>query len=447
MKQKLFICFFLILLVVVLVGLNAATYVQREKTPDSEMQPNRSTYNSGATGTQAFYTLLAESGRKVTRWQEPPSALLTSKTPPAVFVVIGSVRREFTGQATESLLRWTSNGGRLVIIDRAPPNELVKTTSNWKLDLTVKPDVELFTIDPSDQKQMIGETVAIKPVQPTLYTQGVNAVQPSKFAASVSFSESETPAGADSDLGAGNGIVTQKDDDPPPSELAPIVHFGSSAQNLVVETTYGNGKIIFLSDPYIVSNNGIGLVDNAQLGLNLVAAGSSVVAFDEYHQGYGNDSNRLLQFFAGTPVVAIFLQTALLIGLVLYSQSRRFARAVPEPEADRLSKLEYVGAMAELQSRARAFDLAIENIYAEFRRRAARLFGLDIKDATCDKLAPRISERTGLDNRAVYDTLYKCEDIIRGEPTNKREVVRLTDELRAIEQNLGISRGGRRSDR
>jgi hypothetical protein len=103
--------------------------------------------------------------------------------------------------------------------------------------------------------------------------------------------------------------------------------------------------------------------------------------------------------------------------------------------------------MAELQSRARAFDLAIENIYAEFRRRAARLFGLDIKDATCDKLAPRISERTGLDNRAVYDTLYKCEDIIRGEPTNKREVVRLTDELRAIEQKLGISRGGRRSDR
>ncbi len=457
MKQKLFICFFLILLVVVLVGLNAATYVQREKTPDSEMQPNRSTFNSGATGTQAFYTLLAESGRKVTRWQEPPSALLTSKSPPAVFVVVGSVRREFTGQATESLLRWTSNGGRLVIIDREPPNELVKTTSNWKLDLIMNPDVDLFTIDPSDQKQMIGETVAIKPVQPTIYTQGVNAVQPSKFAASVSFSKSETPAGADSDLGAGNGIVTQKDDDPPPrlatydvpppSELAPIVHFGSSAQNLVVETTYGNGKIIFLSDPYIVSNNGIGLVDNAQLGLNLVAAGSSVVAFDEYHQGYGNDSNRLLQFFAGTPVVAIFLQTALLIGLVLYSQSRRFARAVPEPEVDRLSKLEYVGAMAELQSRARAFDLAIENIYAEFRRRAARLFGLDIKDATCDKLAPRISERTGLDNRAVYDTLYKCEDIIRGEPTNKREVVRLTDELRAIEQKLGIARGTRRGER
>lgn len=451
MKQKLIIFFFLILLVGVLIGLNAATYVQREKTPDSEMQPNRSTYNSGATGTQAFYTLLAETGRKVTRWQEPPSALLTSKSPPAVFVIIGSLRREFTDQEADSVLRWTSNGGRLVIIGREPPKELVKTTSNWHLDLTMKPDLDLFTIDPSDQKLMIGETVAVKPVQPTLYTNGVNAVQKSKFAASVSFSRLESFTDTDSevaDRGAAQNSYEPPPsvayDAPPPSELAPIVHFGSSAQNLVVEATYGSGKIILLSDPYVVSNNGISLVDNAQLGLNLVSAGSSTVAFDEYHQGYGSDSNRFLEFFAGTPVIAIFLHSALLIGLIFYSQSRRFARAVPEPEADRLSKLEYVAAMAELQGRARAFDLAIENIYAEFRRRAARLFGLDIRDATCDKLAPRISERTGLDNRTVYDTLYKCEDIIRGEPTNRREIVRLTEELRAIEKKLGIIREGTR---
>jgi hypothetical protein len=455
MKQKLFIFLFLILLIVVLVGLNAATYVQREKMPDSEMTPNRSTYNSGATGTQAFYTLLSETGRKVTRWQEPPAALLTSKSPPALFVVIGSVRREFTDNEIDSLLRWVSGGGRLVVIDREPPRELIKTTSTWKLDLMPKPDVDLFTIDPSDQKQMIGESVAVKPVQPTLYTQGVNAVQPSKFAASVGFSKLEEEK-SEGGPGFGSGLSSQSDDDeppsatydvPPPSDIAPIVHFGSSAQNLVVETQYGIGKIVFVADPYIVSNNGIALVDNAQFATNLVAAGSSLVAFDEYHQGYGNDRNGLLQFFAGTPVVAIFVQMALLIGLVFFSQSRRFARAVPEREADRLSKLEYVGAMAELQSRTRAFDLAIENIYNEFRRRAARLFGLDIKEATSESLASRIAERTGLNNRTVYDTLFTCEDIIRGEPTNKREIVRLTEELRAIEQKLGISRGGRRSDR
>jgi hypothetical protein len=446
MKQKLFVILLLFLLVLVLVGLNAATYVQREKVPDSEMLPNRSTYNAGATGTQAFYTLLAETGRKVMRWQEPPAALLTTQSPPAVFVCIGSVRRAFTDKEIEHLLRWVSNGGRLIVIDRDPPEGLARTSANWKLDLTTEPDVDLFTADPSDQQKMIGETVAVKPAQPTLYAQDVNAVQPSKFAANISVSPLDEAAvkQEDKDISFTSDVPPASTPDvPPPSDAGPIVHFGNAVQNLVVEAPYGSGKIILVADPYMVSNNGIALVDNGQLGLNLVAAGDSLVAFDEYHQGYGDDRNGLLRFFAGTPVVAIFLQTALLIGFVLYSQSRRFARAVPAPEADRLSKLEYVGAMAELQNRSRAFDLAIENIYAEFRRRAARLFGLDVKDAASDTLAPRIAERAALDSREIYDTLFKCEDIIRGEPTNRREVLRLTEGLRYIEQKLGISRGVR----
>ncbi|MDQ3180706.1 MAG: hypothetical protein M3Q33_09320, partial [Acidobacteriota bacterium] len=80
----------------------------------------------------------------------------------------------------------------------------------------------------------------------------------------------------------------------------------------------------------------------------------------------------MLAYSAGTPFVAIFLQFAVLVGLVLFSNSRRFARPLPENEPNRLSKLEYVSAMAELQQRTRAFDLAIENIYTDFRRRTAR---------------------------------------------------------------------------
>ena len=59
----------LILLILLLAGLNAATYVQKEKVPDTEFAANRSTYNSGSTGTQAFYALLSETGRNVVRWR------------------------------------------------------------------------------------------------------------------------------------------------------------------------------------------------------------------------------------------------------------------------------------------------------------------------------------------------------------------------------------------
>jgi hypothetical protein len=221
----------------------------------------------------------------------------------------------------------------------------------------------------------------------------------------------------------------------------PVVHVSQNGRNYVAELPYGGGRIIFVSDPYVVSNAGISLADNATLGSDLVATRDGTIAFDEFHQGYSSDSNRFLQFFAGTPVVAIFLQALVLVGFVFYSRSRRFARPLPAPEPDRLSKLEYVTAMAELQQRTRAWDLAMENIYTDFRRRAARLFGLDVGDATSDVLAKRIAERMDLDSASVRETLFQCEEIIRGERTNKSEMVRLADSIRRIEQKLNLRRG------
>ncbi|MFZ1699362.1 MAG: DUF4350 domain-containing protein [Pyrinomonadaceae bacterium] len=429
MKQKLFILGFLLLMAAVLVGLNAASYTQKEKTPDNEITPNRSSFNAGATGTQAFYTLLVETGRKAARWQEPPAALLTARVKPAVFVITGNLRRSPSPQDTEHLLRWVSDGGRLVVIDRAPEDGLMVTTANWQLSSENSATYEDYGIDPTDQGQMTNGVTAVKPVHPSLFSTNVNAIQPSRLASTIAFERfSET------------ATRHQPPTVEAPTESGPVVHFAGGEKNIIVEAPFGAGKIVFLSDPYIVSNAGIPVADNAQAAINLVNAGDGLVVFDEFHQGFGNDSSRFLQFFAGTPVVAIFLQTVVIIGLVFYSQSRRFARSVPEPEPDRLSKLEYIGAMAELQGRTRAFDLAIENIYSEFRRRTARLVGLDINQATSRALSIRIAERTGMDRDELERTLFKCEEIIRGERTNKREIVRLVVELRRVETKLGLVR-------
>jgi hypothetical protein len=421
MKQKLVIIFGMVLLLAVLAGLNAATYTQKEKTPDAEATPNRSTFNSGPTGTQAFYTLLNETGRRVVRWQEPPAALLTSRANrPTVFVIVGAVRRDVAPDEIEPLLRWVSEGGRLVLVDRAPPEGLAVTDAGWKLSFHEGPGYEIYSVDPFDQQQMTRGTSAVKPVQPTVFTAGVNAVQPSRFAANVAFARTD-----------------DRSDGAEPE--APMAHIGVDARNLLVDVPYGAGRIVLLADPYIVSNGGIALVDNAQLAINLVATKEGVVAFDEYHQGYGSNNNRFFQFFEGTPIIAIFLQISLIVGLVFFSQSRRFGRPVPEPETDRLSKLEYVAAMAELQQRTRAHDLAIENIFTEFRRRATRAVGMDGTANTRD-LAARIAERARLDAAHVERTLFTCEEVVRGEPTNKGEVLRLTRAIRDLEEKLGISR-------
>lgn len=504
MRQKLFLILGLIILIVILVGLNAVSYTQKEKQLDSEFTPNRSTYNTGATGTRAFFDLLTETGRKPVRWQSPPAELLLDgKNKPATFVIIGQTRKQITDEDAAQILRWVSEGGKLVLIDREPPSNLVKTTANWNVIVRqdTAPD---FLTDASDQKQMTAGTKAARAVQPTIYTKSVNGVQHSRFAASVFFEHlsneeiekkadrpvvkatpyptfSKTPpktlatptpkpaeesGGIGSGRGSGSGEGSGVNDEPvirvksptpvlksepaddsyeedyeSPALSAPVAHLAADTKNLLVDVPYGEGRIIFLSEPYIVANGGVNLVDNAQLAINVVASQGGVIAFDEYHQGYGSDTNQFFQFFAGTPVIPVFIQIALLVGVIFYSQSRRFARPVPETEPSRLSKLEYVAAMAELQQRTRGYDLAIENIYTDFRRRVSRLVGVDALKTRRQDLALLICERLPDENPNDLEALMKrCEDVMHGDATGKKEVLHLTTRLREIENKLGLQR-------
>ncbi|HEX8247906.1 MAG TPA: DUF4350 domain-containing protein [Pyrinomonadaceae bacterium] len=505
MRQKLFIFLGLIFLALLLVGLNAASYVQKEKVPDSEANPNRSTYNTGATGTRAFFDLLNETGRRSVRWQEAPLALLSSrKDTPQTFVVVGHLQNDFTDEEREHLLRWVSDGGKLVVIDREPHRKLLSTTANWSVQ-TAQVESVPFATDPSNRPQMTDKVTAGKPVQPSIYTRNINAVQPSRFASSVKLeyfgaagdgdfktsSESAppqystvpeksgnfkvatpTPVFQNEDeeydeppppppqkqTGAGRGSGGQGSGDrigsappkalpaPPMSEVetpaqnAPVVHLANKDKTLLVDFPYGSGQIVYLSDPYMISNAGISQVDNAQMAINVVASRGGTIAFDEFHHGYGANENRVLAYFAGTPVAAIFVQILLLIGVVLFTQSRRFARALPAAEPNRLSKLEYVSAMAELQQRTRAYDLALENIYSEFRRTMARFVGVDNFQTSRKDLARLIAEKANLDAVELENLMFKCEDIIHGEPTGKKEILHLTSRLREIEEKLGLKR-------
>jgi len=465
-RQKLSIFLALIFLIIILIGLNAASFVQKEKVPDSEENPNRSTYNFGATGTRAFYDLLAETGRRPARWLEPVSALLSGgKNTPSTFVIVGRTRREFDDKEIEQLLRWVSFGGRLVIIDREPPEELIRTTTNWLLSTSTSKENIFFEADPSNANQMTEKTSASKPTQPTIFTDKVNAVQSSRFASSINFehiSDGNAAEIKDKDKKQINGIADGTSENPPPpaptnpeesfddegsaehietdASHAPVVHLANNDKNLLVDFPFGSGEIVYLTDPYIVSNGGISLVDNAQLAVNIAASREGIVAFDEYHQGYGEGDNHIFTYFAGTPVVAIFLQLLFLVSLIFFTQSRRFARPLPEVEPNRLAKLEYVSAMAELQRRTKAFDLAIENIYNEFRRRTSRLVGVDNFTISYEDLSQLIAERAKLNAAEVENLLFKCEDIIRGEPTNRKEVLQIISRLREIEEKLGLKR-------
>ncbi|HYW73327.1 MAG TPA: DUF4350 domain-containing protein [Pyrinomonadaceae bacterium] len=450
MRQRLIIIVTLIVVVVVLVLINAASYVKVKVTPDTESAPDRSTYNGGPTGTRALYDFLHESGYQVARWRESTSFLLSSAGPkPATIVVVGESKFPFTKVEAREILLWVQSGGRLVIVDRMPPRLLLPKIGDWEVRalMTNFPGNDL---DPTDFDAMTRDVKAVAPSQPTLLARNVETIMPSRFASAFSFTPSP-PAknkneNSNSDTSGDSGDDDFDGDTEPQVEIsnkenastvAPVTTFAGNRGALVAEYPHGKGSIILLGDPYLVANNGISRADNLQLAINAVVGSGGVIAFDEFHQGRGSTNNALIQYFEGTPVVALCAQLILIGVAIIWSRGTRFGRPLPLPTVDRRSSLEFVASMAELQQRAKAHDLALENIYNRVRRVLVRHAGLS-QNSTRAEIAKRVALRSHVDEKQLESLMRSCEDTINGAPTNGRETLRLVKRLRGIEARLGL---------
>ncbi|HET6852290.1 MAG TPA: DUF4350 domain-containing protein [Pyrinomonadaceae bacterium] len=432
MRQRLTIILTFVVIIGLLVIINSLTYVKQDKVEDHEFNPNRSTYHSGPTGTRALHDFLNESGYKVIRWRETPDKLLgASGEMVKTFVVVGQTQISYTEEEALSLLKWVSRGGRFVLIDRDVHPELVPKSGGWAISSR---EFEFPTLDvnPADASQMTKDVAALRPVQPTLITRSIDTVLPSRFASRLYI---VPPVEGDADVFDFDSF--ENPEGKARESRAPIVHIADQKGALLVDYAYGLGRIVVLSDPYLVANGGISLNDNLQLAINTLAGGEGLIAFDEYHQGKGVTQNAFASYFAGTPVLALAGQIVLLVLLILWTNARRFGRPLPLPHVDRRSSLEFVASMAELQERSRAFDLAIENIYTRMRRVLARHAGVNYNSSRSE-IAARIAERSTIDRQKLETLMRQCEDAINGEPINWRQTIDLVRRLREVERDLGL---------
>jgi hypothetical protein len=453
MKGRLAIFLTFVVVLFVLVALNAASYVRPERPGDSEFAPDRSTMNAGATGTRALFEYLQQSGRRVVRWGQPPSALLEEARPgrelPSTFVVVGRTRQPFEQEEAEQLLRWVGRGGRLVLVDREPDERLLPAADRWRVASQVfeypGPDVS-----GSDVEAMTRGVPLIEPSQPTPLTRDVAQVTRSRFAGALRVYRAEpAPSGGINDnrrppppkpAPKPPPAAERDEEDEEGGEVspAPVEHLPDGRGGaLLVDYVYGAGRIYVLSDPYLVANAGINRADNLLVAVNLLAGAGGLIAFDEHHHGYGTARNELFEYFAGTPILWMFGQGAVVVLALVWTRGRRFARPLPAPRVDRRSKLEFVASMAELQLRTRAYDLAVENVYARTRRALARYAGL-ASSAPAPELAARVAARSGRDARQLEALLRECEEAIAGARLSARRAVELAGQLRQLERDLGL---------
>jgi hypothetical protein len=471
MRQYLVIIVTVALVMLLLVAINAASYVEIEETPDTEYTPDRSTYNARATGTRALYDYLHESGQRVVRWRDKPEKLLSAGTVrPGTFVVTGPTRIEFEAEEIEDLLQWVEGGGRLVIVDRSPDQRLLPPSGRWRVTLELlnypTPDARSSNVD-----EMTAGVPLAHASQPTSLTVGVDSVLASRFASAIKIfavegqgmgpgkkDDEEETEDDDYDLSGKSNRLNSLQESTPPAHAAPqtspgspssdttsapqispapVVHLTDSRGILMADYRYGQGRIIILSDPFIIANSGINRADNLRLAVNVIAGANDLIAFDEYHHGRAATHNQIISYFAGTPVLAMLGQLGLIVLVAVWTSGRRFARPLPLPFVDRRSKLEFVASMAELQQRSRAFDLALENIYARTRRVLARYTGLD-SNAPRALIAERVAARSSVNAQELEALMRECEDAMAGEPLSARRALNLVSRLREIERSLGL---------
>lgn len=378
-------------LLIVFIGLNFLFIVDTPGVEENEQTGKRSSYLSTPFGTLAFYTLLEESGYRVTRLNRPFTEL-ASHDEIGTLVIIGLPAANNPSQDEfKSLIEWVESGGLLVIIDR---------------DIRASFGEANVTTAPADFK-----TIA-RPLQPTLYTRGVSSVALSKFATRVSVD---------------GGAATY--------------HIGADQSAALADAQVGAGRILLLTDPYIVANNGIlqDKADNATLALNLfVDRPDGVIAFDEYHHVSARSADGgLMSYVRGTPVPWMMGQSALLALLVVYTYGRRFGRPLPLKRERRTTNLEFVSSMANITRLARASDLAVQNIYSEFRKRLCRYSGLPAKTETAT-LAVAAARRAGIDESEMKQLLARCEEVSRGEPVTDSQLLDMISRIREIESSLRL---------
>ena len=434
MRQRLTIILTFVVIIGALVLLNSLTYVKDESPHDMEFAPNRSTYHSGPTGTRAFHDYLSESGYKVIRWRESTEKLPgSSGSLISTFVVVGDTQLPFTAEEAKALHKWIAEGGRFVLIHRDSQSIVLPKAQGWSFGFTQTTHPDLDS-DPADPTKMTENVTAFKPLQPTALTRSVESVMPSRFAARIAIMSPADNTSSDYDT---PDISDDKLDEYLATSAAPITHFADKNGPVLVDYSYGIGRVVVLSDPYIVANGGIALNDNLQLAINMLGNSGGVIAFDEYHQGKGISGNAFANYFAGTPILALAAQFVLLVLLILWTNARRFGRPLPLAQVDRRSSLEFVASMAELQERSRAFDLAIENIYTRTRRVLARYAGVNYNSHRAE-IVDRVALRSTIDRDRLETLMRQCEEAINGKPINWRQSIDLVKRLRELERDLGL---------
>jgi len=219
------------------------------------------------------------------------------------------------------------------------------------------------------------------------------------------------------------------------AEDAPYVPvYGDERTPYVLAARVGEGRVLWWSDAWPLSNGGIARAGHAELLANALGPPSDgrLVLWDEHYHGY---TRSLWSYLAGTPVPHAVLQLGLVFAAFVFAFSRRRAPVrVPRVEA-RTSPLEFVESLGALYERAGASAGVVGTVRARVRRALVTATGLP-PSASDERLSRAAAERTGMDAVELRDLLARSAEAARASRISADTARALVSELQEVASRL-----------
>ncbi len=304
--------------VAVVVGLAYWGLVSYARDYYEQQSPSSSVFNKRPSGLSVWYRYLEAlelAPRALQKWSELPER--------ATIISVAPFANAPTAAEAQRVERWVERGGRLVLVG-VEAGQLLRVA-----------------VGASPLSGKGGGAVA--PSLPGAYADGVRAIDP----------------GPERLL---------------PSEAGWVAHFGDARGKVLLSRRMGKGELVWLAGSDTVSNLGIGERDNARLATLLAAASPGrAIWFDEYHQGYVDESGVWERMSAGGQWAVVLALLAVCAAVL--SRGRRIAPAVPAPEEPEARTGAYIGSLAELYRKAGARAEVLSMLGDGLKRGLARRHG------------------------------------------------------------------------
>lgn len=323
-------------------------------SPSADKQAKvATTYSTASEGAKAAYLLLRESGYSCERWERSPSGLKSNNT--TLFIADPGVAPSPDDQ--RSVRKFVSDGGTLVIAgvwgsmflpDKAPTSEPFRIVG-W---------------------------------------QNFDALAPSAAARQAPQIKMQAAAYW-------------------PGNSTGVALYGNSGRIVVMQYAIGKGRVIWLASSSPLSNAGLRESGNLAFLLALVGEKNHPVVWDEYFHGHRAINNEGV----GHPQIRwLFGQLAILAAAVLGTYSRRSGPQRAPAAESRLSPLEFVQALGNLYSGARAANVAVDIYYGRFRYWVTKRLGLT-SSASPEELAQALERRNHVSDPEFLHLLKTCESV------------------------------------